>query len=76
MAAAKQMNRASPSTYAELLHRDIFTPLHMKGSSFLASDLPDDHLAFPSTGDEVVRVVLHLYSLLTVTRRTGISEKG
>jgi len=61
--AAKQVDKTSPNTYAGLLHKDIFTPLRMKGSSFLASDLPDDHLAFPSTGDEVVRVVLHLYLL-------------
>lgn len=78
VAAAKQLNKTSPNTYAGLLHRDIFAPLHMKGSSFLASDLPDDHLAFPSTGDEVVRIELHLYlpkCVLMVTHRIGISEK-
>ena len=78
VAAAKHVNKTSPNTYAALLHRDIFAPLQMKGSSFLASDLPGDHLAFPSRGDEVVRIILHLYPLkcvLMVTPRTGISEK-
>jgi CubicO group peptidase (beta-lactamase class C family) len=78
VAAARRLNKTSPSTYAGLLQRDIFTPLHMYGSSFLASGLPGDHLAFPSIGDEVVRVVLHLYlskRVLIMTSRTGISEK-
>jgi CubicO group peptidase (beta-lactamase class C family) len=78
VAAAKQMNKTSPNTYAQLLQRDIFTPLRMKGSSFLASDLLGDHLAFPSIGDEVVRVVSHFHLLglvLTMVCRTGTSEK-
>jgi CubicO group peptidase (beta-lactamase class C family) len=76
--AAKRVNKTSPNTYAELLQRDIFTPLHMKGSSFLASDLRGDHLAFPSMGDEVVRGLPHSYPLkciLMTIRRTGISVK-
>ena len=61
VAAAKQLNKTSPNSYAGLLQRDIFTPLRMNGSSFLASGLPGDHLAFPSIGDEVVRAVSLLY---------------
>lgn len=78
VAAAKQLNNTFPNTYAGLLQRDVFTPLHMTGSSFLASDLPSDHLAFPSIGDEVVRVVFHLYLLgrvLIMISRTGTLEK-
>jgi CubicO group peptidase (beta-lactamase class C family) len=78
VAAAKQLDKTSPNTYAELLQRDIFIPLRMTGSSFLASDLPGDHLAFPSIGDEVVRAVFFLYLLkrvLIVISRTGTSEK-
>ena len=50
----------------------------MTGSSFLASDLPGDHLAFPSIGDEVVRTVFHLYQrerALIMINRTGTLEK-
>lgn len=78
VAAAKLVGNTSPNTYAELLQRDIFAPLHMKGSSFLASDLPGDHLAFPCIGDEIVRIVLRLYlrkRVLMTICRTGISVK-
>ena len=78
VAAAKQLNKTSSNTYAGLLQRDIFIPLHMTGSSFLASDFPSDHLAFPSIGDEVVRVVFRLYPcerVLIMIGRTGTLEK-
>lgn len=78
VAAAKQLDKTSPNTYAGLLQRDIFTPLRMDGSSFLASDLPGDHLAFPSIGDEVVCALFLLYLLkriLIIIGRTGTLEK-
>ncbi|KDQ21841.1 hypothetical protein BOTBODRAFT_169032 [Botryobasidium botryosum FD-172 SS1] len=48
--AANQAAEGSdaPSTHAELMHRDIFVPLGLNGSSFIASNTNKNHLVVAS----------------------------
>ncbi|KAJ7108460.1 beta-lactamase/transpeptidase-like protein [Mycena crocata] len=46
-------NATKGISYAELLQRDIFNPLEMNGSHFLASEENKDHIVVPSLAPEV-----------------------
>jgi CubicO group peptidase (beta-lactamase class C family) len=54
LAAANSMAEGIPLPYSDLLKRDLFGPLGMNGSSFIASEDNAAHLAIPKNPAEVV----------------------
>ena len=55
--AAANKKAGTNMTYAELLKRDIFIPLGMNGSSFVATPENAGHIAYPRNPDEIVRAI-------------------
>ena len=47
------MGAEVPATYAALLQRDVFEPLGMKGSHFLATEANKAHIVVPAVMPEV-----------------------
>ncbi|TFK49170.1 beta-lactamase/transpeptidase-like protein [Heliocybe sulcata] len=55
--AASKSPDKEPKTYAELLHRDIFHPLGLNGSHFLATRDNKEHIVVPSVAPEVATLL-------------------